>query len=102
MCDSNHATELHRQKMYSESKEIFTISVPTQSLLQKWLREKRHLHITVFQSNLPTTEPQTTRWEWGYDISKIDDPNNSIKISFNFLSFEKALEDALKECLKLY
>lgn len=33
MCDSNHGTELHKQKMYSESKKIFTISVPTQSLL---------------------------------------------------------------------
>jgi hypothetical protein len=46
MCNSNKPSELHRQMLFTEDidkkkRVLYTISVPTQSLLQKWLREVR-------------------------------------------------------------
>ena len=67
---------------------------PTQSLLQKWLREKHKINIEIgMQFKV-----------WFYSINKI--PYDSLtdsdlkgKTSFN--SFEDALEEGLKEALKL-
>lgn len=107
MCDSNKPSELHRQMLFTEDidkkkRVLYTISVPTQSLLQKWLREVHKIHIVVLQTNLPLTEPETAEWEWGYDIHIINNPNNSIKTRIGtFLTYEDALENALTEALNL-
>lgn len=50
MCDSNKPSELHRQMLFTEDidkkkRVLYTISIPTQSLLQKWLREVHKIHI---------------------------------------------------------
>jgi len=69
---------------------------PTQSLLQKWLREKHNLHIHI---------SRLAEGVWNVDIYKlapIDDilMNNPLEFSNN-KSFEDALEVGLYQALKL-
>lgn len=74
---------------------------PTQALAARWLREVHGIHVYAIQTNLPYTEPQTTKWEWGYVIDKVDDPNGESIFDINFTSYEKALEAGLREAIKL-
>ena len=72
-------------------------SLPTQSFLQKWLREKHNIHIYLFPLD---------NGKWGFE-------NNSISINLDYIfinymyegkeynSYEEALEFALLEALKL-
>ena len=76
-------------------------SCPTQALAARWLREVHGIHVYAIQTNLPYTEPQTTKWEWGYVIDKVDDPNGESIFDMNFTSYEKALEAGLREAIKL-
>jgi hypothetical protein len=66
-------------------------SAPTQSLLQKWLREKHDIHIMICPKQLPDNSIV-------YYIYK-----NKTKRNFNglFDTYEEALETALQEELKL-
>ena len=73
---------------------------PTQALVARWLREVHNLHVYAIQTNLPLTEPQTDEWEWGYLITKINDPNGGSIFDMNFTSYEKALEAGLQEAIK--
>ncbi len=70
----------------------------TQSLLQKWLREEKELHVTIYQANQPE---KGSAWEWGYNIETIDAPNDLKKHDWYFKTYEEALEEGLKEALKL-
>ena len=74
-----------------------TIVAPTQSLLQRWLREEKALYI------------QITLWEkgWYYDIWAFEyyeeEKEYSAKMlnqSSDFVPYELALEDALKYALE--
>lgn len=56
------------------------ILAPTQAVAARWLREVHNLHVYAIQTNLPLTEPQTTKWEWGYIVTKVDDPNTLDKL----------------------
>lgn len=84
----------------SKSKEV---QVPTQSLLQRWLREKHRIDITVL-----------TEWKEGIRFYRVGfsyvSKENKIEIWFsreederlkNYGAFESALEEGLKEGLKL-
>jgi hypothetical protein len=67
-------------------------SAPSQSLLQKWIRENHKIHIELF-CNFSG---------WGWILTKtngttIRDMNSGIF----FISYEFALEDGLMEALKL-
>lgn len=69
---------------------------PTQSLLQKWLREVHNLHIYIFGYNCG-------KELWAYEIREIkgafvefDMPHKAL-----YSSFEEALEAGLQEALKL-
>lgn len=72
-------------------------SSPTQSIAQKWLRETKDLHITIYNSASGYT----------YDISKADmgtvlycfpeGPNDG----GNWDTYEEALEVGIREALKL-
>ena len=72
-------------------------SRPTQSVAQKWLRETKNLHITIYNSASGYT----------YDISKADmgtvlycfpkGPNDA----GNWDTYEEALETGIRESLKL-
>ena len=76
-------------------------SAPYQYQLMDWLREKRNIYISILQTNLPLTDPQTDEWEWGYYIYEIDDPNNLLKCNWEFETYEECLEYALQDALKM-
>ena len=70
-------------------------STPTQSLLQKWLREKYNLHLHIYW--LTETE------KWGVDIySLVDDSLMNMPLEYcKNNSYEDALEQGLQEALNL-
>lgn len=89
--------EKHNDKM-----DYMCFPCPTQALAARWLREVHGIHVYAIQTNLPYTEPQTTKWEWGYVIDKIDDPNSNIATcEMYFGSYEDAFEAGLQEAIKL-
>lgn len=76
------------------------ISAPTQSLLQKWLREIHNLHICI--------ELESNAWHYiikecyqTYDKRKESDIINDEWYMIDFDTYEDALETALQEALKL-
>jgi hypothetical protein len=68
-------------------------SKPTQSLLQRWLREKHKLHIELF---LTSDGYWTVR-----NIVKICDADIGIRDSEFYPTYEQALEEGLQIALKL-
>jgi len=80
-----------KSKKYS-----YTFSAPTQSLLQKWLREKHNIHIMIRRLHHYLTL-DTTGYSYmifnKYGAVLSDDNNNE--------TYEEALEKALQEALNL-
>ena len=87
---------------------VESVSAPTQSLLQKWLREEHGIHIVV----IPTV---TSDWTFKTVrvLSKIDHdvikgiksiselpPYNNVH-GYDYTTYEEALEQGLLEALKL-
>lgn len=70
-------------------------SAPTQSLLQKWLREKHEIHINI------NTFYFTDIDKFGYEVEDIVSPNESLILSGTQGDYEEALEKGLQEALKL-
>lgn len=68
------------------------VSAPTQSLLQKWLREKHKLHITIFSSSQES---------WMFRITKPHQILTEGIYGEDFTTYEEALETGLQEALKL-
>lgn len=91
--------------MYSGLSDGY-ISAPTQSLLQKWLREVHNIHININRIYNFNKKPAIFK---GYniyisgksseDITYGEINNKLIRKYYN--NYEKALEDGLKEALKL-
>lgn len=75
------------------SKEKF-YSAPTQSLLQKWLREKYNIHISMDFYQIDSLR-------YDYTIWYKDFLNRSCFKEGSGETFELALEEALQEALKL-
>jgi hypothetical protein len=72
-------------------------TAPTQSLLQRWLREEEGIHISIEYEWVEGVDDWTF---WAY-IKKINNAkvvNDAIKSGFN--TYELALEDALKYALE--
>ena len=72
-----------------------SISAPSQSLLQKWLREIHNINVVPTMSRFSHT--------YGYKIFYIEDEKTEL-IDSQYIknnSFEKALEIGLQEALKL-
>ena len=63
-----------------------SIPAPTQSLLQRWLREKHNIHITIWFNELT----EKYRIDIPEDISEVE-----------YKTYEEALEYTLYEALKL-
>ena len=64
--------------------------LPTQSLLQRWLREEKGLHITVpFDNN-----------EFWWQIKNLANGDTEYGEALGFDTYELALEDALKYALE--
>ena len=72
-------------------------SAPTQSLLQKWIRDVHKIHIAVDNTNIPEYD------KWCFDIHRL--PTGVIylwdKSKPVYDSYEEALEIGLQETLKL-
>ena len=69
-----------------------TCSIATQSLLQKWLREKHNIHIAVVSSF-------TGNWAaWLYSLKPY---GQILDDEIDYESYENALEKGLFEALKL-
>ena len=77
-------------ELYINNQE-FKYSAPTQSLLQKWLRDVHNIHITV---------TSISQESWQYHIQK---PKDKLGDNYNedYENYEEALEDGLQESLKL-
>lgn len=72
------------------TKDSHSISAPTQSLLQRWLREEKGLHITVpFDNN-----------EFWWQIKNLANGDSEYGEVLGFDTYELALEDAELYCLK--
>jgi hypothetical protein len=80
--------EWNSPKDYNKLKEA--VSIPTQSLLQKWLREVHKIHITIH----PYAVGDLYFAEW------VKTEGMEYEES-GFISYELALEFALQESLKL-
>lgn len=90
-----------RNAMYMElclnrnTKDSRSISAPTQSLLQRWLREEKGYYVYPFFDN------ESRRWTWG--CRELTDDMWIQLLDFEeryFATYELALEDALKYVLK--
>lgn len=66
------------------------VAIPTQSLLQKWLREVRELNIEIRIVHGGT---------WTFYV--LTDTYKSIYSNNNYINYEEALEVGLQEALKL-
>lgn len=78
--------------------DVYSISAPTQSIAQKWLRETKNLHIEIYRSAVG----------YGYAIVKADngtwqedDDSRGTNDGGLWDTYEEALEAGLVECLKL-
>ena len=67
---------------------------PTQSLLQKWLREKHNIHFVIDTTMNPI--------EWRVSYYKINNkPFETVHLGGRYNTYEEALEKGLQEALKL-
>lgn len=89
-------------KNYNENLRF--ISQPTQSLLQRWLREKYNIHINITKvyecSKTPAIFDGWNIYIAGKDFETNYNVNSSL-ISKYFETYEEALEYGLQEALKL-
>ena len=81
--------ELHECPRYKE------YYAPTQSLLQRWLREEKNIHIAVFPNLRNSYE-----YDWIVYIKGKECWLPTYSALNDFDTYEKALEDALKYALE--
>ena len=85
-------SEVNNYKDIDLSNKHYTIyEAPTQSLLQKWLREEHNIHITI---------TSISQESWQYHITK---PGQRLGDNYeeDFYTYEEALESGLHQALKL-
>lgn len=78
--------------------DVYSISAPTQSIAQKWLREIKNIHICIYNS----------AYGYKYEMSKAD--NGTRIVSFTYKgtndewvwdTYEEALENGIQKALFL-
>lgn len=74
-------------------KEFELVAAPTQSLLQRWLREEKKVHIEIYPVFPSSDKVKYGRWIVADAITK------SIPIEY-FDTYEQSLEDALRYALE--
>ena len=70
------------------------VSLPTQSLLQKWLREKHQIHIVM----IPTPENHYTFKLIDIGVEDIERPPYNEVEANDYDTYEACLEAALQKC----
>ena len=92
------------KRLFTNSKEdTYNIAAPTQSLLQKWLREVHGINIFM------TFKPNIKKWDFipyfmsmdGKEYIKYNSEYTKIHNERRFDTYEEALELGLQEGLKL-
>ena len=83
------------------------ISIPTQSVLQRWLREEHNYHIIIVDTFIPQDNNIKLVWEVLYGKPLYGKPNSILRLddeqsnSIVFDTYEEALEAGLQKCLTL-
>jgi len=99
-CSDSVATELHSLPFNELTKDIPTLyPAPTQSLLQKWLRDEKSINIEVTHYH-NKQEPE----KWSYDVTSIPIGSGyylTHDLDNPFKTYEEALEKGLQEALKM-
>ena len=80
------------QGSYPTKAEDVSCSAPTQSLLQKWIREVHNIHITIFSQSQES---------WMYRITKKSQKLEDGLYGEDFYTYEEALEEGLYQALLL-
>tara|TARA_R110000764_G_scaffold30183_1_gene70178 strand:+ start:417 stop:830 length:414 start_codon:yes stop_codon:yes gene_type:complete len=75
-----------------------TIDAPSQSLLQKWLREEIKIYVSVDYLIIEVIDSKGVRFDWS--IYNKDESIESKEL-IGLLTYEEALEKGLQEALKL-
>lgn len=94
LCDFIHSTQFDRpvkRKYHPQPFPDVFYEAPTQSLLQKWLRDKYKIHLTI---------TSISQESWQYHITMIGDSLGE-NYKEDFYTYEEALEAGLLEALKL-
>jgi len=81
----------NRLGLLKESK-AWSISAPTQSLLQKWLRDNHKIHTTI---------TSVSQESWMFRVTLKGQTLNNGIYEEDFDTYEEALEISLQEALKL-
>lgn len=82
----------------------YLIYIPTQSLLQKWLREVHGIQIEIMHYTVDGDREQINEEIWHYRVSMTRKPEcdtHDIFVESGFITYEEALERGLFEALKL-
>jgi hypothetical protein len=74
-------------------------SAPTQSLLQKWLRDTHKIHISLDYWTVEDLDSGELQVSWNYEITRFGASFN--ERGSNLSSYEQALEEGLKKSLEL-
>ena len=94
----NRIGNLYLPHAYIDKKDLsFTFPAPTQSLLQKWLRDIHNIHISI---DLSSDEELKTLIPFSYE-AMIYYNSEIVVVRHFFDTYEEALEEALKQSLKL-
>jgi len=102
-CGYNRDKEVHTSSMegrfvdWNSKKLDNAYSAPTQSLLQKWLREEKQC---ILYCEITMSDYENNYWEFVilYEKNDIDYSTGSSKV---YKNYEEALEKGLQEALKL-
>ena len=88
------------QSEYKRDKNRWKLFAPTQSLLQKWLREKHEIILEVITFNKGWLE--TGKWCYQYHIkNRTDNPNNHLISRKEYKTWEEETEEGLMSALSL-
>jgi len=85
------------KRIYHGRDQTFNINAPTQSLLQKWLREVHNIHIQVHFIN----NSYLLKIKYFEKESIVDFNIKNYRYKTRYKTYEEALEVALLEALKL-
>lgn len=88
--------KLQEDNILRQCDEEDIIECPSQSLLQKWLREVHNIHVNCY----PWYSPQIKDIAYSYTIGKKGE-GTLINNDEEFKTYEQALEKGLEEGLKL-
>lgn len=92
--------QLHKNDdgvLYLNGLDVNYIEAPTQSLAQKWLREEHNMFVECYHNNLLTERIHGVKYG-RYNMSIYE---HSMFNMFGFDTYERALEEGLKQALKL-